>query len=169
MGLAQALLHNPPVLILDEPTDGLDPNQKYEVRSLIKAMAKDKVIILSTHILEEVDAVCSRAIIIAHGQLLADGTPQALEAKAKQHNAVRVGVKGPVADIQSGLAQLEGVQRVEVLTTIGDRVQLRLYPQTNTSLVAAINQQIQAKHWELFELYTEVGRLDDVFREITTA
>lgn len=169
VGLAQALLHNPPVLILDEPTDGLDPNQKYEVRSLIKAMAKDKVIILSTHILEEVDAVCSRAIIIAHGQLLADGTPQALEAKAKQHNAVRVGVKGPVADIQSGLAQLEGVQRVEVLTTIGDRVQLRLYPQTNTSLVAAINQQIQAKHWELFELYTEVGRLDDVFREITTA
>jgi ABC-2 type transport system ATP-binding protein len=82
VGLAQALLHDPRVLILDEPTDGLDPNQKYEVRTLINAMAKDKIIIISTHILEEVDAVCNRAIIIANGRILADETPKNLAARA---------------------------------------------------------------------------------------
>jgi len=82
VGLAQALLHDPQVLILDEPTDGLDPNQKHEVRTLINAMAKDKIIVISTHILEEVDAVCSRAIIIAGGRLLADESPQALAARS---------------------------------------------------------------------------------------
>ena len=82
VGLAQALVHDPQVLILDEPTDGLDPNQKHEVRALINAMAKDKIIVISTHILEEVDAVCSRAIIIAGGRLLADESPQALAARS---------------------------------------------------------------------------------------
>jgi ABC-2 type transport system ATP-binding protein len=81
VGLAQAIIHDPPVLILDEPTDGLDPNQKHEVRSLINAMARDKIIVISTHILEEVDAVCTRAIIIAHGRIVADDTPQALEGR----------------------------------------------------------------------------------------
>jgi ABC-2 type transport system ATP-binding protein len=82
LGLAQALLHDPQVLILDEPTDGLDPNQKHEVRELISAMSKDKIIVISTHILEEVDAVCGRAIIIAAGRILADDTPQALARRA---------------------------------------------------------------------------------------
>nr|MBO2489521.1 multidrug ABC transporter ATP-binding protein [Gammaproteobacteria bacterium] len=82
VGLAQALLHDPQVLILDEPTDGLDPNQKHEVRTLINAMSKDKIIVISTHILEEVDAVCNRAIIIAGGRILADDTPQALASRA---------------------------------------------------------------------------------------
>ena len=82
VGLAQALLHDPPVLVLDEPTDGLDPNQKHEVRTLINAMSKDKIIVISTHILEEVDAVCNRAIIIANGRILADDTPQRLAARA---------------------------------------------------------------------------------------
>lgn len=82
VGLAQAILHDPKVLILDEPTDGLDPNQKYEVRKLINSMAEDKIIIISTHILEEVDAICSRAMIIAQGKLLADDTPANLAAKA---------------------------------------------------------------------------------------
>jgi ABC-2 type transport system ATP-binding protein len=82
VGLAQALLHNPPVLILDEPTDGLDPNQKFEVRKLITEMAVEKSIIISTHILEEVDAVCSRAMIIAGGRILIDGTPTQLAARS---------------------------------------------------------------------------------------
>ena len=82
VGLAQALIHDPQVLILDEPTDGLDPNQKHQVRELISTMAKDKIIVISTHILEEVDAVCNRAIIIANGRLLADETPKALAARA---------------------------------------------------------------------------------------
>ena len=83
VGLAQALLHDPPVLVLDEPTDGLDPNQKHEVRELIRRMAPEKAIVISTHILEEVDAVCTRAIIIARGKVLADATPKQLEAPGK--------------------------------------------------------------------------------------
>ena len=83
VGMAQAILHDPPVLILDEPTDGLDPNQKREVRKLISSMAKDKAVILSTHILEEVDAMCTRAIIIARGKVVVDSTPAELRAKAK--------------------------------------------------------------------------------------
>ena len=90
VGLAQALLHDPDVLILDEPTDGLDPNQKHEVRELIQGMAGEKAIVISTHILEEVEAVCSRAIIIARGEIVADDTPQALLAKSERHNAVRI-------------------------------------------------------------------------------
>jgi ABC-2 type transport system ATP-binding protein len=81
VGLAQALLHDPPVLVLDEPTDGLDPNQKHEVRGLIQRMAPDKAIVISTHILEEVDAVCTRAIIIAGGRVVADETPAELERR----------------------------------------------------------------------------------------
>ena len=84
VGLAQAILHDPNILILDEPTDGLDPNQKHEVRNLIKKMSKEKAIIISTHILEEVDAVCTRAIIISSGELLFDGTPTQLIAKSDQ-------------------------------------------------------------------------------------
>jgi ABC-2 type transport system ATP-binding protein len=82
VGLAQAILHDPKVLILDEPTDGLDPNQKHQVRRLIRNLAKDKIVIVSTHILEEVSAVCTRAIIIANGRIVADGSPQELEARA---------------------------------------------------------------------------------------
>src|SRR3982074_533377 len=88
VGLAQAIVHDPPVLILDEPTDGLDPNQKHEVRTLIHEMSRDKIIVISTHILEEVDAVCSRAIIIARGKIVADDTPLALEARSRYYNAV---------------------------------------------------------------------------------
>src|SRR5690606_4367586 len=88
LGLAMALLHDPQVLILDEPTDGLDPNQKHQVRQLIQNLAKDKIVIVSTHILEEVSAVCSRALILAHGRIVFDGTPAELAAKSDQHNAV---------------------------------------------------------------------------------
>ena len=90
VGLAQAIMHDPKVLILDEPTDGLDPNQKFHVRELIKNLARDKIVIISTHILEEVTAVCTRAIIIAEGRILVDGTPAELEAKSKYHHAVNI-------------------------------------------------------------------------------
>ncbi len=99
VGLAQALLHDPPVLVLDEPTDGLDPNQKHEVRGLIAQMAPDKAIVISTHILEEVDAVCTRAIIIAGGRIVADETPQALVGTARVGQA---GGRVPGADDGGG-------------------------------------------------------------------
>jgi ABC-2 type transport system ATP-binding protein len=98
VGLAQAILHDPAVLILDEPTDGLDPNQKHQVRNLIKQLASgsNKIVVISTHILEEVSAVCTRAVVIAHGKLLADGTPDELEARSRYHQAVTVALQQPV-------------------------------------------------------------------------
>src|SRR5258708_5838354 len=116
VGIAQALLHDPEILIMDEPTDGLDPNQKHEVRRLIAEMAPDKAIIISTHILEEVDAVCSRAMIIAHGKLLADGTPGALEAQSRRHNAVRLAVApASEAAVAAALAQLPDLDAVDAV------------------------------------------------------
>src|SRR5688500_16524677 len=95
VGLAQAMLHDPEVLILDEPTDGLDPNQKHEVRELIGRMSKSKIIVISTHLLEEVEAVCNRAIIIARGKILADDTPRGLEARSRFFNAVSLKLADP--------------------------------------------------------------------------
>src|SRR5207302_93902 len=114
VGVAQALLHDPAVLILDEPTDGLDPNQKHEMRGIIEAMRPEKAIIVSTHLLEEVEAVCGRAIIIARGRILADGTPAELASRSPYHNAVRLTLTGPADPMIAGeLARLPGVRSVE--------------------------------------------------------
>ena len=118
VGLAQAILHDPPVLILDEPTDGLDPNQKHEVRRLIRDVSKDKIIVISTHILEEVDAVCTRAIIIAGGRLLADDTPQGLEARSRWHGAVTLALDEPVA-LEVVRARLLGLPEVAAAEATG--------------------------------------------------
>ena len=115
VGLAQAILHDPQVLILDEPTDGLDPNQKHEVRKLIQSMAKDKVIVVSTHILEEVPAVCTRAMLIAKGRALFDGTPEELSARSRYHQAVTVHLDA-VDEAASALQSLDGVDTVEKTT-----------------------------------------------------
>ncbi len=129
VGLAQAILHDPDVLILDEPTDGLDPNQKYHVRGLISEMAAGKAIIVSTHILEEVEAVCSRAVIIARGQLLADGTPEDLIARAPNHNAVVVSVASEnVGSAAQAAEAMAGVQNVEILNAPDGGARLRVQP-----------------------------------------
>src|SRR6516164_2845777 len=108
VGLAQAIMHDPPVLILDEPTDGLDPNQKHEVRTLINDMARDKIIVISTHILEEVDAVCSRAIIISQGRIVADDSPAGLAARSRYHNAVSMQLELP-AELPAARAAVEAL------------------------------------------------------------
>src|SRR5579862_7418765 len=116
VGLAQAILHDPPVLILDEPTDGLDPNQKHEVRTLINEMARNKITVISTHILEEVDAVCTRAIIIARGRIVADDTPQGLATKSRYYNAVTVRLEnsGQLTAARSAVGALPAVAAIEV-------------------------------------------------------
>jgi ABC-2 type transport system ATP-binding protein len=166
LGLAQALLHDPQVLILDEPTDGLDPNQKYEVRELINAISKDKVIIISTHILEEVDALCSRAIIIAHGRILADDTPANLETQSRFHNAVTLRIADPSAvnAVRDALAGLAAVARVE---TDQDSDKLTAFPKPGKQPLAEISEMAMARGWELKELHLESGRMDEVFRTIT--
>ena len=169
VGLAQAILHDPPVLILDEPTDGLDPNQKHEVRNLIRSMAAEKVIVLSTHILEEVDAVCDRAIIIASGRIVSDGTPGELQAQSAQHNAVAVSMRGAGGPhIANIVGALPGVSRVEVLEQHEDRARLQVFPVNDTKLVGAVSNMARERGWEIEEIYIERGRLDDVFRDVTT-
>jgi ABC-2 type transport system ATP-binding protein len=167
VGLAQALLHDPEVLILDEPTDGLDPNQKHQVRTLIEGMARDKAIIISTHILEEVDAVCTRAMVIAHGTVLADGTPGELEARSRYHNAVFVrGVEPLGGGIAGDLAQLPGVAAVESGGR-ADAVGLYVLAQDGGDLLHAVRDLMGRHGLTIAELRLERGRLDGVFRDIT--
>jgi ABC-2 type transport system ATP-binding protein len=163
VGLAQAILHDPKVLILDEPTDGLDPNQKHEVRNLINQMARDKIIIISTHILEEVHAVCSRAVIIAHGRIVADDTPEALEARSRYHNAVTLQLENPGA-ARGAIEDLPEVASVE-LDAAGGR--LTAFPRSGAVPFAAISELARANHWTIHDMRVEAGRLDEVFREIT--
>ncbi len=169
VGLAQAILHDPPVLIMDEPTDGLDPNQKHEVRALIRNMARDKVIVLSTHILEEVDAVCTRAIIISLGRVLVDGTPADLAARSRHHNAVSLALPAAAAPrAREELSALAGVAQVEALPADDGRTRLIVFAAGGRPIVAAVTAHARQRGWPLDELHLEHGRLDDVFREITT-
>lgn len=163
VGIAQAILHDPQVLILDEPTDGLDPNQKHEVRKLIQNLSKDKIVIISTHILEEVTAVCSRAIIIATGRILFDGTPAQLEAKSRFHGAIKLELV-EAANAYQKISVLPEVAQVEASA---DGKSLTIFPKAGKSLFFTLNHLVQEHQWEVHELHVERGRMDDVFREIT--
>ena len=169
VGLAQAILHDPDILILDEPTDGLDPNQKHEVRSLIRGMSADKVIVLSTHILEEVDAVCTRATIIAGGRIVSDGTPEDLLRRSRKHNALKLGLAvtdaGPVVDALQAVA---GVMRIEVAAKSEGALELMLLPDGGAHIAGPVSEVARANGWHVTEMHIERGRLDDVFRQITT-
>lgn len=162
VGLAQAILHDPKVLILDEPTDGLDPNQKHQVRKLIKSLSHDKIVIISTHILEEVSAVCTRAVVIAHGKLLADGTPLELESRSRYHQAVTLVTAEPLD--QAALAALPGVAGVEENAL---EHSLTVLAKPGEVIFAQVNALIAQRGWKVKELNVERGRLDEVFRRLT--
>ena len=165
---AQSIIHDPDVLILDEPTDGLDPNQKHEVRSLIRRMGEKKAIIFSTHILEEVDAVCSRALIIDRGRIVANGTPQELRRKSEYAGAVTISVRGvAAASVTQKLGQLSAAKRAAVVNEAGSKVTVTVFPRPNadSELTRAVIDASQG--WQVEELHTEEGRLDEVFRNIT--
>ncbi|ATH83069.1 ABC transporter ATP-binding protein [Ectopseudomonas guguanensis] len=162
VGLAQAILHDPRVLILDEPTDGLDPNQKHQVRQLIQGLARDKIVIISTHILEEVTALCTRAVVIAQGRLLADGTPLELESRSRYHQAVTL-VADEALD-QAALAALPGVAGVEENAR---EHSLSVLAQPGEVIFPQVNALIAERGWKVKELNVERGRLDEVFRTLT--
>ncbi|MBN8482608.1 MAG: ABC transporter ATP-binding protein [Xanthomonadales bacterium] len=163
VGLAQAIVHDPKVLILDEPTDGLDPNQKHEVRTLINAMARDKTIIVSTHVLEEVHAVCNRAIIIARGRILADATPADLEARSRYHQAVSLSTTN-VAAAREALSRIADVAAIEVDAQDN---RITAFPKPGKPIFAAVNEALKGQDIVVRELALEGGRLDEVFRTIT--
>ena len=165
---AQSIIHDPDVLVLDEPTDGLDPNQKHEVRQLIRRMGEKKAIIFSTHILEEVDAVCSRAIIIDRGRIVANGTPQQLRQKSEWAGAVTLRVSGVTgAALSQKLGQLSAVKRATILKEEATGVTARVFPRNDLNGVLASSIADAAQGLRIEELHTEEGRLDEVFRNIT--
>lgn len=164
VGLAQAIMHDPKVLILDEPTDGLDPNQKHHVRQLIKNLARDKIVIISTHILEEVTAVCSRAIIIAHGRIVADGTPADLEAQSKYHHALSVRLTSSydlAADL-AGVAEVSGVEK-----NPEEENCFIIFAKGGKPIFSQVSAIAQARHWPVEEFHVNRGQLEDVFRNVT--
>ncbi len=170
VGLATALLHDPEVLILDEPTDGLDPNQKHQVRTLLGELAADKAIIISTHILEEVEAICSRAIIIARGRVVADAKPAELLSGSPHHNAVALRLPGEFLEkAKAALQSLEVVAGVKEIVAGNQQGQLIAFPKDGANIIDEVRRKIGQDGIILDELFLERGRLDDVFRALTKA
>ncbi len=164
---AQSIIHDPDILILDEPTDGLDPNQKHEIRQLIRKMGQRKAIIFSTHILEEVDAVCTRAMIIDRGRVVANGTPQELRRRSEWAGAVTLRVGGMAAGaVRDQLSRLRSVGKVTA-EAVGDRVAVTVFPRANGDSDLTREVLSATQGWQVEELRTEEGRLDEVFRSIT--
>lgn len=167
---AQSIIHDPEVLILDEPTDGLDPNQKNEIRQLIRRMGEEKAIIFSTHILEEVEAACTRAIIIDRGTVIADGTPDELKSRSSNAGSVRLKAKGLAGSgIEAELQKLSEAREVKVESSDDDGLTARILPTKGKSgeLGAAVGKLCKEKNLTVEELHVEEGRLDELFREIT--
>ncbi len=164
VALAQAIIHDPEVLILDEPTDGLDPNQKHEVRELIKSMAKDKAIIISTHILEEVEAICSRAIVIAGGKIVASGTTDEITRKASSHNSVVIKLKNESAD--KILHDIRALQDIAEVKMEGQNSVIA-FPKNGKYILPDISDMLYRQKYQIEELYSRKGALDEAFRELT--
>lgn len=168
VGFAQALLHDPPVLILDEPTDGLDPNQKQEVRQLIKRMAREKAIILSTHILEEMEAVCTRAIIIDQGKIVANGSPEELLKASSTFNVLTItfGQK-PDPQVIEAIEGLDAVESVRSETSEEKKELIRVKPKEKRDILADVKSILKEHQTDFEELYREKGFMDEVFRNLT--
>lgn len=168
VGLAQAIMHDPPVLVLDEPTDGLDPNQKHGVRRLIGEMARDKAIVISTHILEEVEAICTRVVIIARGRVVADARPDELKQRSRRHGAVRLTLAADVyptlAPLLAGLPQTHAVQTVGVINGVAN---LLVVPKPGQELAQPLGELIRVHGLAVDTLVVEQGSMDDVFRDLT--
>lgn len=168
VGLAGSILHAPDLLILDEPTDGLDPNQKFEVRKLIETMALERAIIISTHILEEVDALCTRTLVINEGQVVADALPSELKAMSKYEGAVTMVVEhGQAEKIAASLSQMRVIESIDAMRE-GDGMRLTVFGQGGEEIASRISDMASISNWGVNNFTVEIGRLDDVFRTLTT-
>ncbi len=170
VGLAQAMLHDPDLLVLDEPTSGLDPNQIVEIRQLIKEMGKEKTVILSTHILPEVQATCSRILIISGGKLVADGTPDELRQREKgsSYRFVVEANGAPQEQIRDRLSSMSGVTRCHNLSGENGAHAFAINAGVADDLRKNLFRAAVDNHWTLLELTRESASLEDVFRNLTT-
>jgi ABC-2 type transport system ATP-binding protein len=170
VGLAQALIHDPPILVLDEPTSGLDPHQIIEIRELLRQLGKTKVIIFSSHILQEISAICTRIIIIKDGRLVADGTPRELQARAAGTQVLRLRVQGAEADVHSRLSRTDGVTGVDVLGRHGDFVDYRVRGAAKDGdLGVALSRAVMDGGWPLSALEPESRSLEEIYLQLTAA
>jgi len=170
--LAQAIIHDPPILILDEPTDGLDPNQKHQTRELIKEMGINKTIIISTHILEEIDACCTRTMIISKGKIVADNSPTELMARSDTANTLLVEILKFESEnvVKECLKTLPHLSRTSILAESKHKIKFRLYPDDTsniTLLTAKTTKLIKKNNWKINDIRIDKGNLGDVFRKIT--
>ncbi len=166
VGIAQAIFHDPQVLIMDEPTDGLDPNQKHEVRELIRSMAANKIIVISTHILEEVDAVCNRAIIISNGKIITDETPESLINQSRFHNAMTLKF-ARTENLETAAKELRQLPNVDHVEVAEESRTMTAFPSDNALIMVSIGELAGQQSWDLEQMHLESGRLDEVFRNIT--
>jgi len=168
VGLAQAIMHEPDILILDEPTTGLDPNQIVEIRDLIKKIGKEKTVIFSTHILSEVSATCDRAIIINNGKIVAEGSPDELMKKAGVQEIIYVKIKGPKDEILNKLKSLDDVENVEVKDQETDNLYgYEIKPKEGVDLRESLSMTVMNSGWSILEFKKEEASLEDVFRDLT--
>ncbi len=166
VGLAQALIHDPEILVLDEPTTGLDPNQIVEIRKLIREIGKEKTVILSTHILPEVEATCDRILIINKGRIVADGTSETLRKQATGTELLKVRIEdGNASEIQHALQQLTSVDKVELADIAMQRFEIQSKPGQSSS--RAVFKLCAQRNWVITELIPLETRLEDVFRNLT--
>jgi ABC-2 type transport system ATP-binding protein len=165
VGLAQAILHRPDLLVLDEPTEGLDPNQRVEIRHLIGALGKERTVLLSTHVLSEVQQTCSRLLIISRGKIVADGPVDTLIRQAE--GLVQITVEARGADIAAGLARIPGVRAVEPARAAEGRVAVRLAADPGSDVRPAVFELARTRGWVLYELHQETGSLEELFRHLT--
>ena len=166
VGLAAAILHRPDLLVLDEPTEGLDPNQRVEIRRLIGELGRDRTVILSTHVLSEVEHTCSRLLVISRGRLVADGPVAELLGRAQ--GAGRITVEASGGDVAARLSALEGAGAVNVHDQVDGRIRVSVATTGAGDLRPRIFELAKTAGWTLYELHYEAGSLEDLFRELTT-
>src|SRR5882672_12347542 len=166
VGLAQAMLHRPDLLVLDEPTEGLDPNQRVEMRRLIGAFGKDRTVILSTHVLSEVQQTCSRLLIISRGRIVADGPVDRLIQQAE--GVVQIVIEVVGSDVAASVARLPGVRGVEPARAVtAGRVAVRVTAEQDADVRPGIFELAKAQGWTLYELHQETASLEELFRQLT--
>jgi ABC-2 type transport system ATP-binding protein len=166
VGIAAALLHKPKVLIMDEPTEGLDPIQRNEIRGLIKELAKEHTIIISTHVMQEVEAVCTRMIIIDKGRLVVDGSVKELSKGKGDQIIFNVTIEGD--DVEKGLKSLPGAQ-IEIVSIEGKKVTAKVKTQKDTAIQGEISKMANDKKWVIWNISQEIRQLEDIFRELTSS
>lgn len=169
VGLAQAMINNPDVLILDEPTSGLDPNQIIEIRNLIKKLGREKTVVLSTHILSEVTATCNRVIIINKGKIVADGTPEELQAKSKGQSVVTLEVKNNCdkSALSGALKEIRNVNKVEFVKDTGDSFVFNIFGDKGADLREVISNKVMQQKATVLSMQAKQSSLEDIFRELT--